>query len=89
MSLSLEDRLSPELESDLQNVCETLNEKDRRRVTALVAKGLPHGGIKYLAEVLDCSPRTISRGIEELDELKNGDPAEGRIRREGAGRPKK
>ena len=89
MSLSPEDQLSKEQENDLRNVYETLNEKDRRRLAALEAKRLPHGGIQYMAGILGCSERTLLRGIEELEELDGGDPAEGRVRREGAGRPKK
>ena len=46
------------------------------------------GGIGYMADVLGCSRRTITRGIDELDQLSN-DPAAGRIRRPGAGRKKR
>ena len=41
----------------------------------------------YIAEVLGCSKKTIGRGIAELDPLPD-DPAEGRLRRPGAGRKK-
>ncbi|MBP89291.1 MAG: hypothetical protein CMJ64_21675 [Planctomycetaceae bacterium] len=51
------------------------------------ATQLGHGGIQYVAEVLGCSTQTIERGIGELDDLPN-DPAEGRVRRSGAGRKK-
>ena len=47
-----------------------------------------HGGVGYVAEVLNCSRRTIDRGLVELDDLTN-DPAAGRVRRPGAGRKKR
>ena len=65
----------------------TLSEKDQRRFAAFEAQRLGHGGIKYVAEILGCSTKTISRGIEELNTLEN-DPAVGRVRRPGAGRKK-
>ena len=75
-------------EQDMRNVFATLSEKDRRRFAAIEARQLGHGGIKYIAEILGCSRRTIERGIKELAELPN-DPAAGRIRRPGAGRKKR
>ena len=67
---------------------ETLSEKDRRRFSAVEARRLGHGGIEYVASVLNCSRRTIERGMHELVDLPN-DPAAGRVRRPGAGRKKK
>ena len=75
-------------EQDMQNVFATLSEKDRRRFATIEARQLGRGGIKYIAEVLGCSRRTIERGIAELAELPN-DPAAGRVRRPGAGRKKR
>ena len=66
----------------------TLSEKDRRRFAALEARRLGHGGIAYVAVVLDLSRRTIERGLGELDELPR-DPAAGRVRRPGGGRKKR
>jgi len=71
----------------MQGFYRTLSERDQRRFAALEAQRLGHGGITYIAEILGCSTKTISRGIEELDQLDN-DPAAGRIRRPGAGRKK-
>ncbi len=65
----------------------TLSEKDARRFAAIESKRLGRGGVPYLAKLFRCSTRTIERGITELDQLAN-DPAEGRIRRPGAGRKK-
>ena len=66
----------------------TLSEKDKRRYAAVEAKRLGYGGIAYIARLLGCSIRTISRGIEELTNFEE-DPVAGRIRRPGAGRKKR
>ena len=80
-------RFDETTEQRIRNVFPTLSEKDRRRFAAIQAVQLGHGGISDVAEVLGCSIRTISRGIEELDQLPEQDTP-GRVRREGAGRPK-
>lgn len=72
----------------MQSFFRTLSEKDRRRYAALEAQRLGHGGISYIADLLGCSTKTISRGIDELDEL-DDDPAAGRVRRPGGGRKKR
>ena len=69
-------------------VCETLSEKDQRRFAAVEAQRLGRGGIAYVATVLQCSRRTIERGLHDLEALPH-DPAAGRIRRPGGGRKKK
>ena len=74
-------------EVQIQNFYQTLSEKDQRRYAAIQARQLGRGGIVYLAELLGCSTRTITRGMNELDDLAD-DPAAGRIRRQGAGRKK-
>jgi hypothetical protein len=70
-----------------QSFFHTLSEKDQRRYAALEALRLGHGGITYVAQLFGCCTKTISRGIDELDQLP-ADPAAGRIRRAGAGRKK-
>lgn len=75
-------------EKEMRNFFETLSEKDQRRFAAIEARQLGIGGIRYVAEMLGCSTRTISRGIAELADLPH-DPAAGRVRRPGAGRKKK
>lgn len=82
--------LLPKSEDQIKAVFDTLSEKDRRRYVASLSLLLPHGGCTYLSELLKCSLSTIYRGRRELQQLEQeGDPADGRIRREGAGRPKK
>jgi len=75
------------VETQTRNVFHTLNEKDKRRFAAIQARQLGHGGSTYISNLLDVSESTISRGIDELDTLLD-DPAEGRVRRPGAGRKK-
>lgn len=74
-------------QSHRKSFFESLSEKDRRRFAAVEAERLGHGGIQRVAELLECSTRTISRGLAELDSLAD-DPAAGRVRRPGAGRKK-
>jgi hypothetical protein len=88
MAFAFDNRLDVVTEQDMRNLFGTLSEKDQRRFAAFQAKQLGHGGIQYIAEVLGCSRRTIERGIAELQDLPT-DPADGRIRRPGAGRGKK
>lgn len=78
----------PAAEKRMQDFAQTLSEKDRRRFAAVEATQRGHGGITYIARILGCSPKTIERGIEELDHLQD-DPAAGRVRRPGAGRKKR
>ena len=82
------ERFDGTTESQMRNFFETLSEKDQRRYAAIEARQLGHGGISYVAEVLGCSIRTISRGMAELEQLPH-DPAAGRVRRPGAGRKKR
>lgn len=82
--------LTPEQEDQVKAHYDTLNEKERRRFAASLSLSLAHGGCRYLGELLGCSESTITRGRSELRQLaQHGDPAEGRVRREGAGQPKK
>ena len=61
---------------------DSLSEKDRRRYAAIEAEKLGHGGVEYIAEVLDCDPKTIRQGRSDVDLLPQ-DEAEGRIRKKG------
>lgn len=44
----------------------TLNERQRRLFAATEALKMGHGGIAYIAQLLDCHRRTIERGLNEL-----------------------
>jgi hypothetical protein len=81
-------RYEPHVEAQMRSFWKTLSEKDRRRFSAFEAARLGRGGSGYVASVLGCAKRTIGRGVAELKRLPE-DPAEGRVRRPGAGRKKK
>lgn len=62
----------------------SLSEKDRRRYAAVEVAKLGHGGVEYVARVLDCDPKTIQQGREELERPEDAeDPAAGRVRKKG------
>lgn len=61
---------------------ESLSEKDRRRYAALEAEKLGHGGVEYVARVLDCHPSTIRQGRDDVARLPE-DAASGRVRQKG------
>jgi hypothetical protein len=82
------ERFAEATETQMRGFFETLSEKDQRRFAAIQAQQLGHGGIGYIAGILGCSTKTISRGMTEL-ELLPDDPAAGRVRRPGAGRKKR
>lgn len=64
-----------------------LNEKQRRRMLAVEAKTLGHGGIKVVSEIACVSKSTIITGIKELAEPIINTTE--RVRKKGGGRKKK
>ena len=88
MAFVFQERYEPHIEERMRAFWQTLSERDRRRFAALEVARLGHGGAEYIAEVLECSTRTIERGADELGQLPT-DPAAGRVRRPGAGRKKR
>ena len=87
MAIAFHAQYSQEVAARVRAFYATLSEKDQRRYAAVEARRLGHGGIEYVAEMLECSRRTIERGLTELDALPH-DPAAGRVRRPGGGRKK-
>lgn len=55
-----------QVEQAMRFTFSTLNERQRRLFAATEALKLGHGGIGYLAQLLDCHRRTIERGLSEL-----------------------
>jgi len=90
MGFSFKNRLDESIEERIRAFFTTLSEKDRRRFAALESQRFGHGGIAYVVRLLNCSRRTVERGIAELTKLTElpEDPAAGRTRREGGGRKK-
>ncbi|OYP36864.1 hypothetical protein CGZ80_06990 [Rhodopirellula sp. MGV] len=68
----------------MQSLYRSLSEKDRRRYAAVEAEKLGHGGIEYIAKLFGCHRDTIRQGRADIESLPN-DPAEGRVRKKGAG----
>ena len=60
---------SPEVEQVVKTMYGSWREKDRRRYAAVEAAKLGHGGVEYIAALLDCDPKTIRRGRRDLDDL--------------------
>ena len=60
---------SRETEETMRSFYNSLNEIDRRRYAGLEALKIGHGGRSYIAEVLECSRRTVSKGASEVVEL--------------------
>jgi len=76
---------TPEIEETMRNFYNSLNEKDRRRYAGIEALKLGHGGRNYIARVMGCSRRTVSKGAQEVSGLSRVEVNE-RIREPGAGR---
>ncbi len=74
-----------ETEQIMKRFYDTLSEKDRRRYAGIEALKYGPGGRSYIARVLGCSRRTVSRGATEVSQLSRAE-VDRRIRRPGAGR---
>jgi len=54
-------------EKRMQAFYKSLSEKERRRYAAVEADKLGHGGIEYIASLFGLDPKTIRRGLEDLE----------------------
>ena len=63
-----------------------LGENERRWVAALLSSAVGWGGEVFASEVTGLDPKTVRAGRMELDNDLERCP-DGRVRREGAGRP--
>ena len=75
------DAYSPAVERKMKRLYNSLRENDQRRYAAVEATKLGHGGIEYIARVLGCDPKTIRRGLAELEGEDDLDPT--RVRKKG------
>ena len=71
----------PKVELTMKTLYHSLREKDRRRYAAVEAAKLGHGGIQYIASLLDCDPKTIRQGLADLEQLPDVPPE--RCRKKG------
>jgi hypothetical protein len=73
---------APAIERMMKRLFDSLSEQDRRRYAAIEASKLGHGGIEYIARLLDCDPKTVRQGQAELEGSATLTP--GGIRKKGA-----
>ncbi len=78
---------SEEWSEDVALVFARLDERQRRGVGALLAHVLGRGGPKQIAAWTDLDPQTLWQGSIDLPRHLEDDPADGRVRRPGGGRP--
>jgi transposase len=76
----------PEIEQAMKKYYATLAEKDRRRYAAVEAMKLGTEGVKYIAQLLGCSEKTVRLGMAELENLPEEPPDEPGQRQPGGGR---
>jgi hypothetical protein len=75
------DKYSADIERKIKQLFDWLSEKDRRRYAAIEALKLGHGGVEYIAQLLQCDPKTIRQGMQDLDQPV--DPVADRVRKKG------
>jgi hypothetical protein len=71
----------PAVERMMKRLYRSLRENDRRRYAAIEATKLGHGGVEYVANLLECDPKTIGHGMAELEATDELDPQ--RVRKKG------
>jgi hypothetical protein len=57
------------IQTMMQRLYQSLNERDRRRYAAIESVKLGHGGLNYISQILNCDPKTIQVGLLELNEI--------------------
>jgi hypothetical protein len=72
----------PKIEQKMQRLFNQLSEKDRRRYAAVEAEKLGHGGLEYISKLFGIDPKTIRKGINELEFEE--DSRKGSVRKKGA-----
>jgi hypothetical protein len=78
-----------DIERTMRAFYRSLREHDRRRYAAIEATKLGHGGVEYIAKILEVDTNTIRRGARDLDELP-GEVGDGeRVREPGGGRKRR
>ena len=58
---------SQAIEEQMQNLYQSLSEKDQRRYAAIEAQKLGYGGISYVCRLFACDPSGVKRGLRELE----------------------
>ena len=73
---------APDIELKMQRYFARVSEKEQRWYAAIEAAKLGHGGIEYVSNLFGIDPKTVRRGLAELEEA--DDPSPGRVRKKGA-----
>ena len=58
---------SAKVEHQMVRLYQSLSERDRRRYAAVEVEKLGHGGLEYIGKLFGCDPRTVRRGMAELE----------------------
>lgn len=74
------------IEQEMRKFYNTLSEKDKRRYAGIEALKKDRGCIVYIASVLSCNRKTVSKGIKELQKMSFNSSYEKQIRKSGGGR---
>jgi hypothetical protein len=61
------DGYSLKVEQQMARLYQSLRERDRRRYAAIEVEKLGHGGLEYISKLFRCDPKTIRRGMAELE----------------------
>jgi hypothetical protein len=75
------DAYAKRIERMMKRLYNSLAEDDRRRYAAIESTKLGHGGVEYISNLLQCDPKTIRRGLAELEA--NADLDTSRVRKKG------
>jgi hypothetical protein len=75
-----------EIEEQMQNLYQSLSEKDRRRYAGIEAQKLGYGGISYVCRLFGCDENSVNHGLSELEGRLPAN--EKRLRKVGGGRKK-
>ena len=86
MGSKVTDVYPPSVEKEMKNFFSALSEKDKRRYVAIESMAIGHGGDTYIADIFACSPKTISRGRNEIENMTYDTGNDARIRNPGGGR---
>ena len=68
-----------DIEKKMLRLFSSLSEKDRRRYAAIESAKLTHGGLGYICQLFCIDPKTVRRGLTELE--LSEDPAQSRVRK--------
>ena len=71
-----------DIELKMQRLFARLSEKDKRSYAAIESAKLGRGGIEYVSGLFGIDPKTVRRGLSELE--MDEDPLPSRVRKKGA-----